>query len=352
MKKLLESRVKNIQICMAFLIFQAAYAQQIVSTFSVDAEGWTVIKNDGEGNFGRGNGPEYFSTSGNPGGHIEIVDNIPGAYTVVAPPKFLGDLSLYKNGIISFEARAVSGTVLPERVEFGMVTISSTNGEAQLDIAPTIPSDSAFTLYSVNLTDSIWHKTAAEWDLILSNITAITIVLEYSIAGIGDDRVAFDNFKMGLPNVLPPPCLNGQIYICHRASGNNEKSHAICIDGNAVAGHLKHGDYYGACFNKNGGVESSIEEAVPVSFDEETFSIFPNPFNNSLTINMVDMEESDFENIEIKFYDFIGRSVMDISGIESVDKEIDMSALKDGIYTYRILNDHALIQSGKLKKGM
>lgn len=325
---------------MFFLIVQSAYAQQLTSTFDAGADGWTVINNSGEGDFGRGNGPEYFSSGGNPGGYIEIIDNMWGAYTAVAPSKFLGDWSAHNNGILSFEARAVSGAI-KERVEFGMVTISGPNGMAKLDIVPTVPS-STFTLYSVNLTDTVWGKTATEWRLILSNVTSVTIILEYSIAAIGDDRVAFDNFMVGQPT---PPCANGNVYICH-------KEQSMCVGENAVAAHLKHGDYLGACrANKNGGVETAIEEVSSFA-SEEVISLFPNPFNNSLTINMGDLYESDYANIEIKLYDFIGRNVMNIEGIESTKKEIDVSMLGDGIYTYCILKDKAYLQSGKLKKGM
>lgn len=352
MKRLLQLKMRTLQICAVFLIMQNAYAQRISSTFDVDADGWTVINNDGSWNFGRGNGPEYFTTGGNPDGHIQVVDNIPGAYTAVAPSKFHGDWSAYNNGIISFDARAVSGLALPERVEFGLLTISSPYGVAQLDIAPTAPT-SVFTVYSVNLTDSIWGKTASEWQLILSNVSSVTIIIEYSIAGIGDDRVAFDNFVVGQPNIVLPPCHSDNVYLCHRASGNKEKEHTICVDENAVSAHLRHGDYLGPCTsNKNAGVETAIEEASSFASEEEGISLFPNPFNNSLTINMGNINESDYGKIEIKLYDFIGRNVMDIKGIENSKQEMDMSILRDGIYTYCILRDNAYLQSGKLKKGM
>lgn len=359
MKRDLLLQIKIIQICVVFIAIQNACAQQVSSAFNVDAEGWTVINNDGEGNFGRGKGPEYHATGGNPGGHIQIIDNIPGSYTAVAPPKFNGNMMAYKNGIIGFEALAVSGEVSAstERAEFGLITITSPYGVAQLDIAPTIPNFSTYTLYSVNLTDSVWHKTSAEWDLILSNVTSITILLEYSKAIIGDDRIAVDNFIVGQPDLALPPCNGGdhKVYVCHRASGNNEKEHTICIDEHAVDNHMKHYDYLGPCSTstrKNGNAEAIIEEVSSFDLEEDGILVFPNPFNNSLTIDMGNIDESDYGKIEIKMYDFIGRNVMEISGIENSEKVIDMSMLGEGIYTYCILKDKIRLQSGKLKKGL
>ena len=70
----------------------------ISSFFDVDGEGWTV--------FGDADGPFYEATDGNPGGHIRVDDQVTGiSWFFNAPAKFLGDISRFYNGRLSFDLR-------------------------------------------------------------------------------------------------------------------------------------------------------------------------------------------------------------------------------------------------------
>jgi Laminin B (Domain IV) len=70
----------------------------VSSTFDTDAEGWTIV--------GPANPLEYFSSGGNPGGHIRSQSlNPPDAWYFNAPTAFLGDKSTAYGGILSYDLR-------------------------------------------------------------------------------------------------------------------------------------------------------------------------------------------------------------------------------------------------------
>ena len=80
------------------LLSLPAFAGTIVSTFDTSFEGWAVA----------GDGPAtsvtYLSSGGNPGGAIQRVDTSLLAYMhFQAPAKFLGDLSAYYDGTLSYD---------------------------------------------------------------------------------------------------------------------------------------------------------------------------------------------------------------------------------------------------------
>src|SRR5438093_839403 len=71
------------------------HAATITSTFDTGSDGWTY----NEGTF------MFVSSGGNPGGHLELSDTGPGFedFAVFAPSKFLGDLSAFNRGMLSFD---------------------------------------------------------------------------------------------------------------------------------------------------------------------------------------------------------------------------------------------------------
>ncbi|HXU26477.1 MAG TPA: ice-binding family protein, partial [Bacteroidia bacterium] len=76
----------------------------------------------------------------------------------------------------------------------------------------------------------------------------------------------------------------------------------------------------------------------------EVVTIYPNPFNTSISINNI----SQSNNIELKIYNVLGAEIMSkIITIQSTT--LETSNLSTGIYYYKILdNTNKVIQSGKL----
>jgi hypothetical protein len=336
-------------------MIKLSLAQSIESTFDVDDEGWRVAANNGAYHFGKNPGPEYFSTGGNPGGHIQYEDNIAGAYYAIAPGKFLGDISLYNYGQIIFDVRAVSGELTPATIrhEFGTVIISGPNGTAILDIIPGMPG-STFSAVSIALVDSVWGKTAEEWNLILSNVTDISIILEYSISWAGDDRIAFDNFIITQPVLcgIENQCINDKVLICHMPSNDPSKALTLCVSKSAAENHLAHGtDICGPCGGSSNkyGVENYVEISGISSPDaQEGISVYPNPFSDHVLIKIGHFHEFEYDKTEIRICDDLGREVFFSSGLTEGSNDIKLEKLEKGIYTYHIINDQITIKSGTL----
>lgn len=168
------------------LFFTASASADLVSSFDSDLEGWTKI-----------NDVTLFheATGGNPDGYMRLVDAVTGVvFSVSAPDKFLGDLSAADGESMRFDSRllASSGSALNS---FGLVTISGSSGSAELDFADTLTMD--WQTFSKPMTAEAWGVTQPQWDALLSNVTSITIGLEYIQ---GSETIGFDNFT-----IVPEP---------------------------------------------------------------------------------------------------------------------------------------------------
>lgn len=131
-----------------------------------------------------------------------------------------------------------------------------------------------------------------------------------------------------------------KLLICHVPPGDPENEHEICISSNAVQTHLTHGDYCGPCtLLSNPSLENS-----------PNISIYPNPFTNTLFIELDQVLISNNENLEIIIYDLLGRIIKRETSINTMVYEIDLSDLKNGVYIYNIRNDRSLLGKGKIIK--
>jgi hypothetical protein len=172
------------------------------STFDSDLDGWT----------GSGGTMSFSATGGNPGGFLRREDADATTMSVFAPAKFLGDLTAFEGGMLSFDAIAL-GTV-PDFTPFGTVTIRSGAMSATSDLAP---SGHPFvgewfhfsnTLQNFGTTDSL-HS-------ILANVTEIEIVLEYADYDSVRETVGFDSFVV---DTVPEPAgLGLAVLVLSRAS--------------------------------------------------------------------------------------------------------------------------------------
>jgi len=80
---------------------------------------------------------------------------------------------------------------------------------------------------------------------------------------------------------------NDRVLVCHVPSGNSGNEHEICVNPNAVAAHLAHGDRLGPCDRPVGKKGDSsdknegLEQINQISLSEPLLEAYPNPFNNT-----------------------------------------------------------------------
>ncbi|PJB14253.1 MAG: hypothetical protein CO118_09545 [Flavobacteriales bacterium CG_4_9_14_3_um_filter_32_8] len=87
----------------------------------------------------------------------------------------------------------------------------------------------------------------------------------------------------------------------------------------------------------------SVEENQKSKFQVQ---IYPNPFNYSTTINIINNEQKKI-NFELKIYDILGNLVLK-SEITQQQTKINRGNLLGGIYFYHLINNNELIENGKL----
>lgn len=96
-------------------------------------------------------------------------------------------------------------------------------------------------------------------------------------------------------------------------------------------------------------IEKSITgiENVAVSSNKMNFSIYPNPFQNYLTIKT---EQEMEENLKVEFVDMMGRIILSDKLKPQKDLILNTAFLKDGYYIIKLYADEVLIASRKILK--
>ena len=193
----------------SFFTVRLAYAQPpqpiplAVSTFDVDAEGWTVT-GDAISAI-----PNYVSSGGNPGGYISATDNESGGiWYWQAPAKFLGNISEAYGQTLRFELRQ---SALTQQRDDNDVVLKGPGGTFYYN-TPYNPGKT-WTSYAVVLSEtSGWTKsdgsipTEAEMKALLSNVDTLRIRGEYrSASDTGDiDNVVLEGVKTPVAQLLTP----------------------------------------------------------------------------------------------------------------------------------------------------
>ena len=180
--------LRSLGLGATLLTAAGAGAATISSDFSSDVDGWTQT---GAAVF------QHQANGGNPGGFLYI-DNSEGAITYVfAPSKFLGDLSAFDGGTVSFDGIQLAITASPwtsAGQDYGHLTLSGPGGSATLDLLPAPGQPSAsWTTYSATLSAAAFGKTQPEWTAILANVTQIRLSVE---AVFGGEIEGVDNFSI------------------------------------------------------------------------------------------------------------------------------------------------------------
>jgi hypothetical protein len=187
----------------------------VISTFETGDEGWTTFQNVLAT-------VQYFSSGGNPNGHIAAKDETPEWAYLQAPSKFL--VPAEYNGTFSFSLKTLNTEGLQYKVRVGL----QGNGLTLISES-TFPSTS-WTNYSFALNDSLssgWRVftnlnqdyllgtssavTQSQMQSVLANLTRIVIATDYS-DGYGNvapndttylDNVSLSTSEVPLPAALP-----------------------------------------------------------------------------------------------------------------------------------------------------
>lgn len=211
-----QRRVRTLIFFAALSVFlftmQPAHAQDAqpkplaVSTFDVDAEGWTVV-GDAQGGTGI---PNYVPSGGNPGGYISAVDDeTGGVWYWQAPARFLGNIIDAYGYTLSFDLRQ---SALTQQRNAPDVVLKGPAGTFYYD-TPNNP-DKVWTPYTVVLSEtSGWTKsdgsipTKAEMQALLLNVETIQIRGEFrSAADTGDlDNVVLQGVRIPIVPLLYLP---------------------------------------------------------------------------------------------------------------------------------------------------
>jgi hypothetical protein len=138
----------------------------------------------------------------------------------------------------------------------------------------------------------------------------------------------------------------GQVHIsiCHIPPGNANNAMTKCLPEPAIASHLAHGDYLGACgsnlpceFPTNGGGNKVAQEAGGSQVDAVSYHLeaFPNPTNGILNVNLDCHECSSEAFFQVQLVDIMGQvldlKVMDFRNGQS-QVEFDLSGFAQGFY--------------------
>lgn len=176
---------------------EAQESQDIESRFSTDLDGWALDPSPGTTATIR-----WESSGGNPGGYLfRDFGDSDGVSVIVAPPKFLGNLSGFDGVVLSWDARLISssGPVYDDggnlaQPDYGTLMIAGGGDSATVDVVPGAP-PSTWTTFSTPLTAGAFGVSQTRWNTILANVTSLKLSLE---AIYGPEQEAVDNFRFAL----------------------------------------------------------------------------------------------------------------------------------------------------------
>lgn len=144
------------------------------------------------------------------------------------------------------------------------------------------------------------------------------------------------------------PCDNPKkVLVCHYPPGNPENVQEICISQNAVEAHLAHGCRIGSC-----GRPDPTRLMDPSLYEETEFvTVYPNPFTNKLSIEMVFEEAT---QAEVAIYDVKGTLVAQpFKGMtdSSFIMDYNTDVLATGMYIVRVVTPEN-VHTFKLSKNL
>jgi Laminin B (Domain IV) len=176
-------------VVFALSIAQAS-ADTISSTFDTGAEGWNAVDPTGDYT------ASWQSTGGNPGGFLLGTETNPlgGTGYFIAPSKFLGNLSAYAGGTLTYDLKVISGTDY-----FNDVDVIISNGANSVSWTSNInPVGGGWVTFQVQLNQATFGSNLAS---VLSNVTEFQIRGEFIN---GPELEGLENVRLNTATVPGP----------------------------------------------------------------------------------------------------------------------------------------------------
>ncbi|MBL8823116.1 MAG: PEP-CTERM sorting domain-containing protein [Planctomycetia bacterium] len=177
-------------LCCMMIAPLGVSAQTIQSTFDAGLEGWTTST---------GGSLTFSATGGNPGGYLQQMDLDLQDMFVMAPAPFLGNLSAFQGGTLSFDVKQIVGTA--DYAPFGIVILRNGANFVSADIVPPGLPGSDWSTQSVILNATSFGTTPDFLASIMSNVTALEIMLESQVGVF--ETVGLDNVQLAV--AVPEP---------------------------------------------------------------------------------------------------------------------------------------------------
>jgi hypothetical protein len=176
----------------AFALSMAqASADTISSSFDTGAEGWSAVDQQ-TGDYTA----SWQSTGGDPGGFLQGMENIAlgGTGYFIAPNKFLGNLSAYAGGTLTYDLKVIQGSDY-----FSDVDVIISSGANSVSWTSNInPVGHGWVTFQVQLNQANFGSNLAS---ILSNVTEFQIRGEFIN---GPEVEGLDNVLLSTPTVPGP----------------------------------------------------------------------------------------------------------------------------------------------------
>jgi len=177
-------------IAFALSIAQAS-ADTISSTFDTGPEGWIAVDPTGDYT------ASWTMTGGNPGGFLQGNESNPLGDTgyFIAPSKFLGNLSAYAGGTLTYDLKVIQGSAY-----FPDVDVIISNGANSVSWSSNInPVGQGWVPFQVQLNQT--NFVGSNLASILSNVTEFQIRGEFIN---GSEVEGLDNVLLSTP-IVPGP---------------------------------------------------------------------------------------------------------------------------------------------------
>ncbi len=186
-------------------------AALITSTFDSGDDGWTIrtVVNGDPPTVAIGSfAPTFVPTGGNPGGYIQTGDPDGNATVFVAPSGYLGDMSAYYGGTLSFDTRDTENDGIP-----GVLAVLVGTDRTLYSAFAGPPSTTDWTGFSLSLSASDWRLTgildaqlgppasASDMTAVLGDLQELYIYADWNTGG---DLTDLDNVRLE-SSAVPEP---------------------------------------------------------------------------------------------------------------------------------------------------
>jgi len=183
-----QDRFHVVSLFFLTITFSGIANADLVSSFDIDAEGWTGTPGIGGAiNFA------WESTGGNPGGFIAATDGGAQQWYFISPDSWDGDWTSYTGGMLRYDI-SILNPALPPYDYFTLDDVQIYSGTDYAAWNSGINPTDSWTSYAVQLVSSNFTVTgSASFEDIIANVTELRIRGEYLNF---NDREGLDNVSI------------------------------------------------------------------------------------------------------------------------------------------------------------